>query len=145
MNMLPNPIQFVQTSDFHINIETDHIILHGNIDESAGVMLRGSVVLNCQETTKVRSISLNFYGKVKVNWSEGKSLSTEVEFYRTYTQRKLGIGSHQRHFKNEKTIIKHEWSFLPSNKKTYHLPEGHYKWYVIIRSCLLITMLNNNE
>lgn len=70
--MLSNPIQFVQTSDFHINIETDHIILHGNVDESSGVMLRGSVVLNCQETTKVRSITLKFYGKAKVNWTEGE-------------------------------------------------------------------------
>ncbi|KAG2198231.1 hypothetical protein INT46_005222 [Mucor plumbeus] len=109
MNILPNPIQLVQTSDFHINIENEHIILHGNIDESAGVMLRGSVVLNCHETTKVRSISLKFIGKAKVNWTEG-------------------LGSHQRHYKEEKTIIKHEWSFLPSNRKTYHLPQGHYKW-----------------
>jgi hypothetical protein len=40
----------------------------------------------------------------------------------------LGLGSHQRHFKEEKTIIMHEWSFLPPNRKTYHLPQGHYKW-----------------
>ncbi|CEP09004.1 hypothetical protein [Parasitella parasitica] len=109
MNMLPNPIQLVHTSDFHIYTETEHIILHGTVDESAGVMLRGSVVLNCHETTKVRSITLKFIGKAKVNWTEG-------------------LGSHQRHYKEEKTIIKHEWSFLPSNRKTYHLPEGHYKW-----------------
>lgn len=41
-----------------------------------------------------------------------------------------GLGSHQRHYKEEKTIIRHEWSFLAPNRKTYHLPEGHYKWYV---------------
>lgn len=70
--MLSNPMQLVQTSDFHINIENEHIILHGNVDESAGVMLRGSVVLNCHETTKVRTISLKFIGKAKVNWTEGK-------------------------------------------------------------------------
>ncbi|KAI8970271.1 hypothetical protein BDF20DRAFT_890212 [Mycotypha africana] len=109
MNMLPNPIQLVQTSEFNINVETDHIILHGNVDESAGVMLRGSVVLHCHETTKVRSIMLKFVGKAKVNWTEG-------------------LGSHQRHYKDEKTIIKHEWSFLPPHRKTYHLPEGRYKW-----------------
>ncbi|RCH79661.1 hypothetical protein CU098_004729, partial [Rhizopus stolonifer] len=96
-------------SDFHINLETSHIILHGSVDESAGVILRGSVVLNCQETTKVRSISLKFIGKAKVNWTEG-------------------LGSHQRHYKDEKTIIKHEWSFLRPKHKNYHLPEGHYKW-----------------
>ncbi|GAA5801135.1 hypothetical protein EDC94DRAFT_616074 [Helicostylum pulchrum] len=107
--MLSNPIQLVHTSDFHINVENEHILLHGNVDESSGVMLRGSVVLNCHETTKVRSISLKFVGKAKVDWTEG-------------------LGSHQRHYKDEKTIIKHEWSFLPPNKKTYHLPQGHYKW-----------------
>ncbi|KAI9486917.1 MAG: hypothetical protein EXX96DRAFT_517266 [Benjaminiella poitrasii] len=107
--MLSNPIQHLQQSDFHINTETDHIILHGNIDESAGVMLRGSVVLNCHETTKVRSITLKFIGKAKVDWTEG-------------------LGSHQRHYKEEKTLIKHEWSFLRPNRKTYHLPVGHYKW-----------------
>ncbi|CAO3621690.1 unnamed protein product [Mucor hiemalis] len=107
--MLSNPMQLVQTSDFHINIENEHIILHGNVDESAGVMLRGSVVLNCHETTKVRTISLKFIGKAKVSWTEG-------------------LGSHQRHYKEEKTIIRHEWSFLAPNRKTYHLPEGHYKW-----------------
>ena len=73
MNILPNPIQLVHNSDFHINLETEHIILHGSIEESAGVILRGSVVFNCQETTKVRSISLKFIGKAKVNWTEGKS------------------------------------------------------------------------
>ncbi|KAI8348022.1 hypothetical protein EDC96DRAFT_312947 [Choanephora cucurbitarum] len=109
MNILPNPIQLVHNSDFHINLETEHIILHGSIEESAGVILRGSVVFNCQETTKVRSISLKFIGKAKVNWTEG-------------------LGSHQRHYKDEKTIIKHEWCFLQPKHKTYHLSEGHYKW-----------------
>ncbi|KAG1050683.1 hypothetical protein G6F43_007064 [Rhizopus delemar] len=102
-------MQLVHNSDFHITLETDHVILHGNVDESAGVMLRGSVVLNCHETTKVKSVSLKFIGKAKVNWTEG-------------------LGSHQKHYKEEKTIITHEWSFLLPQRKTYHLPEGHYKW-----------------
>ncbi|CAO3679296.1 unnamed protein product [Rhizopus stolonifer] len=71
-------------------------------------MLRGSVILNCHETTKVKSVSLKFIGKAKVNWTEG-------------------LGSHQKHYKNEKTMIEHEWSFL-SKRKAYPLPEGHYKW-----------------
>ncbi|CEG75280.1 hypothetical protein RMATCC62417_10350 [Rhizopus microsporus] len=102
-------MQLVHNPDFHITLETDHIILHGSVEESAGVILRGSVILNCQETTKVKSVSLKFIGKAKVNWTEG-------------------LGSHQKHYKDEKTIIKHEWSFLPLKRKTYHLPEGHYKW-----------------
>lgn len=67
-------MHIVTNPDFHINIENEHIILHGSVDESAGVMLRGAVVLNCHETTKVRSISLKFVGKAKVNWTEGKKL-----------------------------------------------------------------------
>lgn len=69
--MLSNPMQLVHNPDFHITLETDHVILRGNVDESAGVMLRGSVVLNCHETTKVKSVSLKFIGKAKVNWTEG--------------------------------------------------------------------------
>ncbi|KAI8877421.1 hypothetical protein K501DRAFT_230266 [Backusella circina FSU 941] len=109
MNIISNPIQLVHSPDFHIHVETEHIILHGSVDESAGVMLRGSVVFNCHETTKVKSISLKFIGIARVNWTEG-------------------LGSHQKHYKDEKTILKHEWSFLQHNRKTYHLPEGHYKW-----------------
>jgi hypothetical protein len=64
-------MQLVHNPDFHITLETDHIILHGSVEESAGVILRGSVILNCQETTKVKSVSLKFIGKAKVNWTEG--------------------------------------------------------------------------
>jgi hypothetical protein len=66
-----HPIQLVQGAEFKINLETDHIILHGSVDESGGVMLRGSVVLDCHETTKIRSITLKLIGKIKVNWMEG--------------------------------------------------------------------------
>lgn len=79
--MLSNPIQLVHTSDFHINVENEHILLHGNIDESAGVMLRGSVVLNCHETTKVKSISLKFVGKAKVDWTEGNLVAMTKQYF----------------------------------------------------------------
>lgn len=65
-------IKLIQGTEFKINLETDHIILHGSVEESGGVMLRGSVVLNCQEDIKVRSVTLKLEGKIKVNWSEGK-------------------------------------------------------------------------
>ncbi|KAL0075699.1 hypothetical protein J3Q64DRAFT_1769164 [Phycomyces blakesleeanus] len=104
-----HPMHLVQGSDFAINVESPEIVLHGSIEESAGVILRGSVVLNCTETTKIRSISLKFQGKAKVHWSEG-------------------IGSHQHHYKEEKVIIEHDWHFLQPTRKSYHLSEGHYKW-----------------
>jgi hypothetical protein len=69
------PMKLVQGTQFKINLETDHIILHGSVEESGGVMLRGSVVLNCQEDIKVRSVTLKLEGKIKVNWSEGKGMN----------------------------------------------------------------------
>ncbi|KAI9305261.1 hypothetical protein BJ944DRAFT_265488 [Cunninghamella echinulata] len=104
-----HPIHLVQGGEFKINLETDHIILHGSIEESAGVILRGSVILNCHENTKIKSVVLKLVGKIKVNWVEGS-------------------GSHQHNYKSEQTILEHEWSFMPHTKKTYHLSEGHYKW-----------------
>ncbi|KAI8086479.1 uncharacterized protein BX664DRAFT_366029 [Halteromyces radiatus] len=104
-----HPIQLVQGADFKINLETDHIILHGSVEESGGVMLRGSVVLDCHENTKIKSITLKIIGKIKVNWIEG-------------------TGSHQRLYKEEQTILEHEWSFMPQTRKTYHLSEHHYQW-----------------
>lgn len=61
----------VHGSHFAINLESDHIILHGTPEESAGVILRGSVVLNCNETAKIKSLTLKLEGKTKVNWTEG--------------------------------------------------------------------------
>lgn len=40
----------------------------------------------------------------------------------------IGVGSHQRLYKEEHTIVEHEWSFMPHVRKTYHLSERHYQW-----------------
>lgn len=64
-------MQLVHGPEFTINLENDHVILHGSVDESAGVILRGTVILNCHENTKIKSIILKFQGKTKVNWVEG--------------------------------------------------------------------------
>ncbi|KAI8983478.1 hypothetical protein BDB01DRAFT_760426 [Pilobolus umbonatus] len=106
-------MHLVHQPDFHIELENDHIILHGTAEESGGVILRGAVILNCSEMTKVKAITLRFIGKVRVNWLEGKT---------------AGTGSTQSHHREERTLITHEWSFLKHNRKIYHLPEGHYKW-----------------
>jgi len=105
-------VPLLQGTEFKINLETDHIELHGSTDESAGVLLRGSVVLDSHEAIKIRSIVLKFVGKVKVNWIEG-----------------FGRGPQQAMYKDEQTILEHEWSFLPHAKKLYHLTERHYRWY----------------
>ncbi|KAH8555305.1 hypothetical protein BGW37DRAFT_476638 [Umbelopsis sp. PMI_123] len=102
-------IHLAPSSDFKINLETDRLILHGNVDESSGVILRGSVIMDCAEATKVKTVTLKFIGKMKVAWTEG-------------------VGSHQRFHKDERTIYEHEWSFLPPRKKVYQLAAGQYKW-----------------
>ena len=55
-----------------INVVDDHILLHGQAEESAGKLLQGSVTLDLAEPIKVRAVHLKFSGKMKVSWSEGK-------------------------------------------------------------------------
>lgn len=64
-------MQLIHTPEFKIHLDDDQLILHGSAEESAGVILRGSVVLNCHEQTKVKSIVLKFIGVSNVNWIEG--------------------------------------------------------------------------
>lgn len=66
-------MQLTHAPEFRIHLEDDHIILHGKPEESAGVVLRGSVILNCHELTKVKSVYLEFLGMTNVNWCEGNN------------------------------------------------------------------------
>ncbi|KAI8343150.1 hypothetical protein BC941DRAFT_410554 [Chlamydoabsidia padenii] len=95
-------------ADLKINLEKDHIILHGSTDEAAGVVLRGSVILNCHEHIKVKGIKLNFTGNVHVHWVEGPS---------------------QKHYKDKKVIMQKEWQFLPKGPKVYHFDKGEQYHY----------------
>lgn len=76
-NMLNvNPMQLAHHSpELELELENDEVILHGSSEESAGVILRGSVVLNCLEQTKIKSMTLKFIGMTYVNWTEGKQKS----------------------------------------------------------------------
>lgn len=60
-----------KTNELKIDLSSTEIVLLGNTSESAGKLLRGTVSLNLSEPMKVRSVSLNFTGKMKVAWSEG--------------------------------------------------------------------------
>ncbi|KAI8876883.1 hypothetical protein K501DRAFT_231270 [Backusella circina FSU 941] len=102
-------MQPTSSKDFKIHLEEDNLILRGSTDESAGVMLRGSIILNCYEQTKVKTIALKLTGKANVHWTEGRS-------------------SHQKHNKAERVIISKELVFLPLKKKSHHLFQGQYKW-----------------
>lgn len=60
-----------KTNELRIDLASSEIVLLGNASESAGKMLRGSVILSLAEAMKVRSVTLSFIGKMKVSWSEG--------------------------------------------------------------------------
>ncbi|CAO3623768.1 unnamed protein product [Cunninghamella echinulata] len=92
-------------ADLKINLQTDHIIFHGSIEEAAGKVIRGSVILDCHEHMKVKGISLKFSGRVKVHWVEGAA---------------------QRHYKDKKTLIENELQLLPRGQKIHHLDKGQH-------------------
>lgn len=61
-----------KSSDLKIELSSTDVILYGHSSESSGKLLQGTVILSLSEPMKVRSITLNFLGKIKVAWSEGK-------------------------------------------------------------------------
>ncbi|KAF0482073.1 arrestin domain-containing protein [Gigaspora margarita] len=80
--------------------------MHGTPQESAGNVLRGRLVLELCEVTKIKSIKLTFQGKSKVVWQGDSTSKFQSE---------------------EKTIFQHDWIFL--EQKKYHiLAPGNYNW-----------------
>lgn len=63
-----------KTHELSINLTSTEIVLVGHASESAGKLLRGTVTLSLTEPMKVRSVNLQFNGKMKVSWSEGKKI-----------------------------------------------------------------------
>lgn len=94
---------------FYLKLDNDEIILHGTAEESGGVVLRGSVTLNCLEQTKIKTITLKFLGTSKAHWTEG-------------------VGANARHFKQEHKLVEKYWVFLAPQKKPYQLSPGTYTW-----------------
>ncbi|GAA5813537.1 hypothetical protein MFLAVUS_007016 [Mucor flavus] len=88
-----------------IHVENDTLILRGSPEESVGCVLRGCVILNTKETMKVKSITLNLLGRMKVQWSER---------------------NHQH--KKEMTVLEHNWNFLVNQKKLHSLAPNVYKY-----------------
>lgn len=121
------------SSEFQIHLQDNHIILHGSSEESAGVMLRGSIIFHCHESTRVKSITLKFLGTTNVNWTEGTQHSPEKCLIRHGNANKiffslLATGNHTKHHKAERKILEKEWTFLRPEKKVHHLSQGQYKW-----------------
>jgi hypothetical protein len=67
---------FTKTVDLKIYTTCDEIYFYGQLEESAGKLLQGTVHLTLVETIKVKRMTLDFKGKMKVQWTEGKLKTT---------------------------------------------------------------------
>ncbi|KAK9764481.1 hypothetical protein K7432_007972 [Basidiobolus ranarum] len=93
----------MSTSRIQIRLSENHLILNGARAESAGCVLRGSVVLNLPSSRRVKKIWLNFSGRIQLGWTEG------------------------HHIHNVKrSIIDHTWTFLDAGKKSKTLASGQH-------------------
>ncbi|CAO3596229.1 unnamed protein product [Absidia cylindrospora] len=79
-----------------ICLESNSLYLHGTPEESAGTEIRGCLELRFEEDTRIKSITLQFTGQLKLNWEEETSK-----------------GSRRRQCKVQKNIYQHDWTFLP--------------------------------
>ncbi|CAO3599263.1 unnamed protein product [Absidia cylindrospora] len=99
---------FTKTVDLKIHVTSDEIYFFGQPEEFAGKLLQGTVNLTLTEAIKVKRLTLDFKGKMKVQWTEGP----------------------QHTHKQERTIIQHEWVLLPaqSNKRSHIIPAGQHSF-----------------
>ncbi|KAI8096526.1 uncharacterized protein BX664DRAFT_324190 [Halteromyces radiatus] len=95
----------------NIDLENDHLIMHGTANESLGCVLRGVLHLHLKQSTKIKSILLRFTGSIRTSWTQP-----------------LGHG-HERFFQDERTVVSHQWIFLaPQYTKTYSLQAGTHSY-----------------
>ncbi|KAI8336622.1 hypothetical protein BC941DRAFT_427605 [Chlamydoabsidia padenii] len=94
-----------------IDLENDHLIMHGSAHESPGCVLRGVLNLHLRQPIKVKSILLTFTGTIHISWAQA-----------------LGHG-HERFYKDERTVISHQWLFLrPQYARSHHLTSGNHSY-----------------
>ncbi|KAI8097543.1 uncharacterized protein BX664DRAFT_326641 [Halteromyces radiatus] len=91
-----------------IHLENDSLYLYGTPEASAGTEIRGCLEIYFNEPTRVNSITLRFFGILKLQWEEGSS----------------NITHHRRQCKIKKTLIQHDWTFLSARKWPYTM-EAH--------------------
>ncbi|KAF7729578.1 hypothetical protein EC973_004253 [Apophysomyces ossiformis] len=106
-----------------IHLENHTLILRGRADESAGCVLRGCVMLQLREKTRLKSLTLKFSGRMKVQWNENGQINR-------WSSRSLPIstpaGSSHTHRKVDLSIMEHEWLFLPPSDKWHVILPGQY-------------------
>ncbi|KAK9479640.1 hypothetical protein V1514DRAFT_291267 [Lipomyces japonicus] len=117
MNILQRSSSSLSLFDIRLySADHDVIIVRGNPDESAGVVLKGAVILSLLEALSVKRISLRLYGTVRLNWQEN------VQSAR---------GLNQRTNRYEKIIYDHTWNFLNwegSKSASHTVGQGNYEY-----------------
>ncbi|ORX95385.1 hypothetical protein K493DRAFT_282853 [Basidiobolus meristosporus CBS 931.73] len=91
----------LHTEQIQIDLEADTLTMYGSPNESVGCILRGTLRFSPSEYMKVKSITLKFTGKVKING--GADLP-----------------------KHEYDLITHKWTFLEANHDSYLLAPKDY-------------------
>ncbi|KAK9717432.1 hypothetical protein K7432_006214 [Basidiobolus ranarum] len=84
-----------------INLENDHIILRGSSQESAGYVVRGYLLLQLCQPTKIKSIELTFLGHALIH---------ETKPYKN-------------------TIIEKKWDFIESSDMPCLFKKGRYEYH----------------
>ncbi|KAK9450245.1 uncharacterized protein V1518DRAFT_413339 [Limtongia smithiae] len=118
MNILQRTSSSLSFFDIRLySADRDVIVLRGTPDESAGLVLKGAVVISLIESVSVKKISLRLYGTVRMNWQE------TIQSPRGLTQ---------RNNRYEKVIYEHTWNFLEfleGAKNTVHtVGQGNYEY-----------------
>lgn len=100
--------KFKKAIDLKIEVVSDQIYYYGQAEETSGKVLRGKVHLTLAESIKVKHLTLELKGKMRVKWADGPQQSQ----------------------KQERTIIQHEWFLLPSlpNKQAHTLTAGKHSY-----------------
>ncbi|KAK9762791.1 hypothetical protein K7432_011133 [Basidiobolus ranarum] len=93
----------LSTEHIQIDLNDDSLTMYGSPEESVGCILHGTLHFNPLEQMKVKSISLKFVGKVKINGG------TDLP-------------------KHEYDLINHKWTFLEAQRESYLLAPKDYAY-----------------
>ncbi|KAJ9061439.1 hypothetical protein DSO57_1020789 [Entomophthora muscae] len=94
-----------QHSVFEIQLADKEVVFYGSSAECSGKVLQGTLLVHPTDALKVKSLTLQFTGRVQTQWTSG-------------------AGALQRVCSEQVTLIEKRWTFLQPQKKPHHLPPG---------------------
>lgn len=99
---------------FDIRLDNDFIVFRGNDHESAGQVLKGTVVFCLPSSLRIEDVRLRLIGTLRLSWTDPRGSTPGV--------------SGQRVDKTV-TILEHRWApFIGTHGKSMTLPAGNYEW-----------------